>query len=523
VSGRFPISPSPSGQLNKIRDLLSISDDVEGETYNSVETYDSVDGCTSSRMARGKDDTFEEPTEYASTDIVRQVAVQTLPRIRDLPSHGDGLYSVATGDEESHDPIDDGVYSEMDNERPPQPLPQDLQSDDVYSVVDEPKCRVEHKPAIRKKPTKRQAEDKYSVVNSSAQQQQQPEDLYSIVNKPPATATQQKQQQQQPEDIYSVVNKPGATATQQKQQQQKNPEDIYSIVNKPSVKKKPVRSQTQQHQQQPTQDIYSAVNKSPARAEKHPEDMYSVVNKPANPEGTTPEVEELYSVVQKPTKPPPTVKPKPSKPSSEELYSVVDKTRGPVSTSSLSGVMAETRWVTNDLYAEVTPKKLPQGGIQNGDIYSVVDKTKAPPPVAKKPLSRSRFASDKSDTQEDTVSRDSRVAEEEEPSIPERLYDDDDTSELEPPPLPPRLYSLSDFESEDEQCFDDIMSADEDLSGGGDAACRTFSNPIYESASSLHAAQLAAAQRDQKREEGNPLYQTMAELRKEVMSPLIVY
>ena len=201
------------------------------------------------------------------------------------------------------------------------------------------------------------------------------------------------------------------------------------------------------------------------------------------------------------------------------MYSVVDKTRKLTSTSSLPEVYAEPKadqWMINDLYNEVTPKSLPQGGMQNGDIYAVVNKGKVPPPVAKKPMSRSQTTSSKIEVQEDTISRDSGV-DEEEPSIPDRLYGDEDTQELEPPPLPPRLYSLSDFESEDELCFDDIMSADEDLSGGDSRAFNSISNPTYESSSSIQIALSAASQRDQKREEANPLYQTMAELRKEVM------
>ena len=483
VSTRLPMSPQTSGRLAPLRDLLSINDDVEGETYDLVETYDSVDGCTSSRMAHGKDDLFEEPVEYASSEIARQLVAKTLPRIRDLPSQGDGLYSVAAGDKESHDP-NDGLYSVMDDDRPPLPVPQDQQPDDVYSAVDEPKNTTPsssqqvlvHKPAVKRKPAKPQAED-----------------VYSVVNKSPVTATQQQ------------------------------PEDIYSVVQKPTVKKKPVRSQTPTR---PTQDIYSVVNKPPARklsSEQQPEDLYSVVSKPSNTGKTAPQhdPQELYSVVQKPAsrnRPPPTVRPKPVKQQTEELYSVVDKTKRPPSTTSLPEVIAESQgkqWVNNDLYAEVTPKKLPQGGIQNGDIYAAVDKPKAPPPVTNKPLSRSRVTSD-SDIQEDTISRDSGVVEEEEPSIPDRLYDDDDILELEPPPLPPRMYSLSDFESEDELCFDDIMSGDEDLSGGDSRMFNSISNPTYESTSNIQSALSAAGQRDQKREEANPLYQTMAELRKEV-------
>ena len=75
----------------------------------------------------------------------------------------------------------------------------------------------------------------------------------------------------------------------------------------------------------------------------------------------------------------------------------------------------------------------------------------------------------------------------------------------EPPELPPRLYSLSDFDTEDELSFDDIL---EDIIDD-----RAFENPLYQSIAGCKPSEQGGKE---KPEESNPLYQTLASIRKEM-------
>ena len=224
------------------------------------------------------------------------------------------------------------------------------------------------------------------------------------------------------------------------------------IKNRPVIKNKPVRPH---QQQQSASELYSVVQKKnkPVVQEK-PEDVYSEIGNPSvvtahlslNRHQRLPVQEQLYSVVNKPP-----VKEKPKRPAPEEIYSVVNKPPKPgqhsseihdTSTSS-ENQPTPLRWSKvkpADLYAEVKPQQ-----IENGDIYSIVNKPK-PPPVSKKPDRQRRILSDSSvtmatGTQEDALSHDSGV--EDEPPIPDRCYEDDELElDDEPPELPPRLYSL---------------------------------------------------------------------------------
>ena len=252
--------------------------------------------------------------------------------------------------------------------------------------------------------------------------------------------------------------------------------------------------------------------------QEKPEDVYSEIGNPSvvtahlslNRHQRLPVQEQLYSVVNKPP-----VKEKPKRPAPEEIYSVVDKPPKPgqhrsevhdTSTSSenQSTPLRRSKVKPADLYAEVKPQQ-----IENGDIYSVVSKPR-PPPVSKKPDRQRRILSDSSvtmatSTQEDALSHDSGV--EDEPPIPDRCYEDDELElDDEPPELPPRLYSLSDFDTEDELCFDDIM---EDF-----IAERTFENPLYQSIAGCKP--LGQGGEERPAEDSNPLYQTLASIRKEM-------
>ena len=252
--------------------------------------------------------------------------------------------------------------------------------------------------------------------------------------------------------------------------------------------------------------------------QEKPEDVYSEIGNPSvvtahlslNRHQRLPVQEQLYSVVNKPP-----VKEKPKRPAPEEIYSVVNKPPKPgqhssevhdISTSSENHLtpLRRSKVKPADLYAEVKPQQ-----IENGDIYSVVNKPK-PPPVSKKPDRQRRILSDSSvtmatGTQEDALSHDSGV--EDEPPIPDRCYEDDELKlDDEPPELPPRLYSLSDFDTEDELCFDDIM---EDF-----IAERTFENPLYQSIAGCQP--LGQGGEERPAEDSNPLYQTLASIRKEM-------
>ena len=352
---------------------------------------------------------------------------------------------------------------------------------------------IAHRPVIKKKP----------VRHHHHQQQHSSSELYSVVEK--------KNKPFVHEDVYSEIGNPGvATAHLSLNRHQKLPvqEQLYSEVNKPP-------DRHQQQQQHSSSELYSVVEKK-NKPFVH-EDVYSEIGNPGvatthlslNRHQKLPVQEQLYSEVNKPP-----VKAKPKRPSPEEIYSEVNKPAKPgqhnselhnTSTSSENEPtpLRRTKVKPADLYDEVKPQQ-----IENGDIYSVVNKPTKPPPVAKKPDRQRRILSDSSvtmATQEDALSHDSGV--EDEPPIPDRCYDDDELElDDEPPELPPRLYSLSDFDTEDELCFDDIM---DDF-----IAERTFENPLYQSIAGCKP--LGPGGEERPAEDSNPLYQTLASIRNEM-------
>ena len=149
-----------------------------------------------------------------------------------------------------------------------------------------------------------------------------------------------------------------------------------------------------------------------------------------------------------------------------------------------------------DLYAQVKPRHI--------DIYSVVNKPNKPPTIAKEPIIRQGcISSDSGVTMTTTIqkhaqSHDSVVKDE--PVIPDCCYDDYEVElDDEPPELPPRLYSLSDFDTEDELSFDDIL---EDIIDD-----RAYKNPLYQS---------IAGHKPSEHEGSNPLYKTLVSIRREM-------
>lgn len=459
---RTTLSP-PGGELGPLREILTMEGDV-----TPMDIYDIPDGCVFSKTASDKvpPAASDEPVEYATSSNMRQLAnehkFQSLPRLPRTPS-GDGIHSIAS------DPSEE------------------LAS--LYSSVSE-----QSSLSSQIQPIESSGQDLYSVVDKSAKRNN-PSDSPSV----------------QPHDIYSVVNKSAKKEKPSDTQLSSFSEELPSITHKPVIKKKPVRSP--QQQQPPLEELYKVVQKrnKPVVHDKPEYVFNTAADKKQQPPAA---VEELYSVVNKPA-----VKQKPQKPSPEDIYSVVNKPSvkpKPVKYNSQHNInvtnsstsseppmqLSRLRVKSADVYAEVTPKQ-----IENGDIYSVVNKPR-PPPVAKKPdRQQKRIVSDSSVTmetgmQEDNQSHDSGV--EDEPTIPGRFYDDDELElDDEPPELPPRLYSLSDFDTEDELCFDDIM---EDFNDE-----RTFDNPLYQTCKPL--GQLGEEDRH---EESNPLYQTLASIRKEM-------
>ena len=509
LSSLSSLSPS-AGKLAPLQEILTMENDA-------VNTYDTADGCVFSKttIEGNKSPPNDDILEYASSLTIKQLTSEhkfrSLPRLP-TSSTGDGMYSVASGDR-SPDPSGSLYSSVNENTLSSQHQPLGSSVQDIYSVV--------NKPVKRNKPLAHQ------MVGSDAQ----PQDIYSVVDKsakfkkgksleqllsPSAEESQRiahkpgvkkklvspLPQQQQMSELYSVVQKKPVL-------QEKPKEDVYSEINKPAT------AQQQVNHQPPQEQLYSVVQKKTKPVgHEMPEDVYSDINNPpmaANAQvNHRPPQEQLYSVVNKPA-----VKEKPKRPPAEDIYSVVNKPPqvklkpvkcnseykfGNASTADVSSEIEPTslkqsRVHPADLYAEVKPKQ-----IENGDIYSVVNKP--PPPVAKKPIRKKRISSDSmiimvKTTQEDAQSHDSGV--EDEPVVPDRCYDDDELEFEEPPELPPRLYSLSDFDTEDELSFDDIL---EDIVDE-----RTFENPLYQS---------IAGCRPGGGEDSNPLYQTLASIRKEM-------
>ena len=527
----------PGGQLGPLQEILTMEN-------GTLDTYDTADGCVFSKTTTDKKlSAGDEPLEYATSSAMRHLVnehkFRSLPHMLRAPptgGHGDGIYSVASGDR-SPDPSERSVslYSQVsDQTLSSSQQPMESSGQDLYSVVDKPAKKTLNQPFA-------QLQDIYSVVDKSAKKapsdqpigsSTQPQDIYSVVDKSAKkTKPPLNQPSAQPQDIYSVVDKsapsdkPIGSSTQ--------PQDIYSVVNKsakfkrgksadqlslspakepqgiahrPVIKKKPLRPQ--QQQQQSPSELYSVAQKKDKPViQERPEDVYSEIG---NPPVVTAHLslsrhqklsaqEQLYSVVNKPP-----VKQKPKRPSPEEIYSVVKPSTSSSTSSELEPTpLRRTKVNPADFYAVVEPQQ-----IENGDIYSVVNKPAKPaPPVARKPDRQKRILSDSSVTmatslQEDALSHDSGV--EDEPPIPDRCYDDDELElDDEPPELPPRLYSLSDFDTEDELCFDDIM---EDF-----IAERTFENPLYQSIAGCKPLGGGGAAEDL-----NPLYQTLASIRKEM-------
>ena len=472
-----------------------------------MDTYDTPDGCVLSKTTTDKrSPARDEPLEYATSSAVRHLMneqkFRSLPRLPRAPptGDGDGLYSVASGDR-SPDTSERSVslYSEVSDQTSSSSQHQPVESsNDLYSVVD--KSAKKTKPPLNQPSV--QPQDIYSVVDKSAK-------------KPPSKQPIGSSAQPQP-DIYSVVDKSAKFRRGKSADQLSLPsvEESQGIAHRPVIKKKPVRHHHHQ-QQHSSSELYSVVEKK-NKPFVH-EDVYSEIGNPGvatahlslNRHQKLPVQEQLYSVVNKPP-----VKAKPKKPSPEEIYSEVNKPAKPgqhnselhnTSTSSENEPtpLRRTKVKPADLYDEVKPQQ-----IENGDIYSVVNKPTKPPPVAKKPDRQRRILSDSSvtmATQEDALSHDSEV--EDEPPIPDRCYDDDELElDDEPPELPPRLYSLSDFDTEDELCFDDIM---DDF-----IADRTFENPLYQSIAGCKP--LGPGGEERPAEDSNPLYQTLASIRNEM-------
>ena len=477
------LSP-PAGQLGPLHEILTMENDA------AMATYDSADGCVFSKTTEDKRPSSvrdDDILEYASSTTMRQLTnehkFRSLPRlpISSRAPATNGMYPLASGNRSS-DPQLASVYSSVDeHSATSQHQPLEASGQDIYSVVD--------------KSTKRNKPPVDQPIGSSAQSQ----DIYSVVDK----SAKFRRGQSLDELPLSPTG------------------ESQGIVHRPGIKKKPVRSPQHQRQQQETSELYSVVQKKtkPVEQEK-PEDVYSEISKPTTtnaqqsvgPQHSLPVQEQLYSVVNKPP-----VKQKPKRPYPEDIYSVVNKlpqtkpkpvkSNSEYSNSNTSSHVEPIPSKVNpaDLYAEVKPRQ-----IENGDIYSVVNKPNKPPPVAKKPTNRQRrISSDTSVTmtttiQEDSQSHDSGV--EDGPAIPDRCYDDDELElDDEPPELPPRLYSLSDFDTEDELSFDDIL---EDIIDE-----RAFENPLYQS---IAGCKPSGDGGREKPEDSNPLYQTLTSIRKEM-------
>lgn len=485
ISNARPLSSLPTtlsptaGQLAPLHEILTMENDV-------MDTYDTADGCVFSKTTEDKRPSSvrdDDILEYASSTTVKQLAIEhkfrSLPRLptSSRAAASNGINPLASGNRSS-DPMMDSVYSSVsEHSSTSQHRPLESSGQDLYSVVD--KLGKRNNPPVDQPIRHAQSQDIYSVVDKTAKfrrgksSDQLPlsptEEPQGIAHRPavkvkPVRSPQQQRLQQETSELYSVVQK------RTKPVEQERPEDIYSEVIKPSA--------TNAHQQSlPVQEqLYSVVNKPPVKQKPKrppPEDLYSIVNKP------------------------PQTKPKPVKSNSEyHMYSSS-------SSSHVEPILPKVN--PADLYAEVKPKQ-----IENGDIYSVVHKPNKPPPVAKKPIIKQRrISSDSGVTmttiiQEDAQSHDSGV--EDDPVIPDRCYDDDELElDDEPPELPPRLYSLSDFDTEDELSFDDIL---EDFIDD-----RAFENPLYQSIAGCKPSEQGGKE---KPEESNPLYQTLASIRKEM-------
>ena len=502
ISGTRPLSSlssilsPPAGQLGPLHEILTMDNDATA-TYDSADgataTYDSTDGCVFSKTTDDKRPSSvraDDILEYASSTTMRQLAndhkFRSLPRLpisSRPPPASNGMFPLASGNRSS-----------------------DPQLASVYSSVDE------HSTISQHQPLEASGQDIYSVVDKSAKRNKPPVDL-------PIRSSAQSQ------DIYSVVDKSAKFRRGQSSDQLPvSPTgEPQGIVHRPGIKKKPVRSPQQQRRQQEPSELYSVVQKKTKPVEQErPEDVYSEIIKPTATNAQQPvgrqqplpaAQEQLYSVVNKPP-----VKQKPKRTPTEDIYSVVNKppqtkpkpvkSYSQYSNGSITSHVEPMPSKVNpaDIYAEVKPRQ-----IENGDIYSVVNKPNKPPPppVARKPINRQkRVASDSSVTtttsQEDSQSHDSGV--EDGPVIPDRCYDDDELElDDEPPELPPRLYSLSDFDTEDELSFDDIL---EDFNDE-----RTFENPLYQS---IAGCRPSGDGGKDKPEDSNPLYQTLASIRKEM-------
>ena len=463
--------------------------------------------------------------------VVDKSAMKTADQPSGQSTQSQDIYSVVdksatkTADQpsvQSTQPQD--IYSVVDKsaiKTADQPSGQSTQPQDIYSVVD----KYSKKPANQLFGPLTQSQDIYSVIDKSLKnttnqpsgQLTQPQDIYSVIDKSSKKTTDQPSGPlTQPQDIYSVVDKSTKTRLLADQSSAlasghsvpgKSPkfrrgksadqlsvqatEESQGISHRPVVKKKLIRPH-----QQVSSDLHSVVEKknNTSVEEKH-EDVYSEIGNPTitavtkahnslDRHQSVPQQDQLYSVVHKP----PAVKVRTKRPPGD-IYSVVNR--------SSPQVKPKPRQYNSE---HGTSDQSRPAEMANGDVYSVVNK---PPPVAKKPDRQRHILSDSSvtmgtGTQEDAVSHDD-VAEDE-PVIPDRCYDDDELElDDEPPELPPRLYSLSDFDTEDELCFDDIM---EDL-----IPDRTFENPLYQSIISC---------KPQRPGEEEPLYQTLASFRKEM-------
>ena len=336
-----------------------------------MDTYDTPDGCVLSKMTTDKrSPARNQPLEYATSSAVRHLMneqkFRSLPRLpRTIPTgDGDGLYSVASGDRSPHTSERSvSLYSEVSNQTSSSQHQPVESSDDLYSVVD-----------------KSAKKTKLPLNQSSAQQQ----DIYSVVDK---SAKFRRGKSADQLSLLPAEESPG-------------------IAHRPVIKKKPVRCQ----QQQSPSEFYSVVQQK-NKLVVH-EDVYSEIGNPGatahlslNRHKKLPVQEQLYSVVNKPS-----IKAKPKRPPPEEIYSEVNKPAKPgehnselhdTPTSSENVPTPLRRTTPADLYDEVKPQQ-----IENGDIYSVVNKPVKPHPVARKPDRQRRILSDSSvimATKEDTV------------------------------------------------------------------------------------------------------------------------
>ena len=496
ISSQRPVSSlanfsGPGGHLGPLQEILTMEN-------GASDTYDTPDGCVFSKTSTDKKSSDgDEPLEYATSSTMRHLVEEqkfrSLPRLPRTPSgDSDGIYSVASGDRSSGQSLA-SLYSQVGDQfsSSSHQLAVGSSDQDLYSVVDKSaKNTLKVPPGQSSQP-----QDIYSVVDKSSKNTaDQPQDIYSVVDKS-AKVKLPVDPSSGLASAHSVANRSarfrkGKSVDQLSTQAT---EELQGISHRPVVKKKPIRPL----QQQQSLDPYSVVEKKnkPSIEERH-EDVYSEIGNPTITAVTdahnsltrhqsAPLQEQLYSVVQRP----PAVKERTKRPPPGDIYSVVNK--------SPPQVKPKPRQYNSE---HATSDQLRPADMANGDIYSVVNK---PPPVAKKPDRQKRILSDSSvtmatGTQDDAASRDD--VSEDDPVIPERCYDDDELElDDEPPELPPRLYSLSDFDTEDELCFDDIM---EDL-----IPDRTFENPLYQSIISC---------KPQGQGEEEPLYQTLASFRKEM-------